>query len=1719
MKGSGIMKAFRRLLITVISSLMIFSGVCGSVSAEEIKGMGRIRMETTGEGLPDYTEGYEMHGFSDEDAEVITSMFSDEAWAKFSDDMDDVLGFEPVSDSVTATLLGNIEGFVKGNGISSYLQNGNLLQGSKIGLTANRTDKVEVLGTDSNSSDWIYVVDKDATCIIVQDEEGNGIPGALVTISYLNDGGERETKSVVTTDGMKKGIAAFSGVPEIYNCVLDIQAEGYRAMSVLDKTLTAGDNFYFQLKEARENDLYIRGADLSGKDLATEETDLILVDMDTEDMTVKIIVSKTGDRSLPDSVELYSETRGKTVLTISQSSGYDYDSDTRVYYATKRWVEQSADLWAEGDVMSVKFGDESYRFEHLTIKNALETPRIGQGTIPFTQEPAKGNITDRMGGAGWLNFTFQALQVPITFGVFPDGTFILMASYDITNLDQNTQYKYSSLFEKSWKPKQFSNAKNILETFQKSFWENAQKVNSGKSRLVSKEHFKIFQNKTYDISMSFSIYVKLCYNEKTDDYYGQGGFVYSLGFAGGITEYFVFMAGPVAIPIYVGFELSVGIKVALAVNLFTETPPTQEKYDKKWKYTSDDGWDLNNRIDALGNLEIFGGVGIKGVLGANATGYFSVDVAAVLGEGPATIFTADPHSFIDLFWGMVINYYLLFFSGQIRLQCLNKAKRVYDSWGEHDDLTAEDLQFEFKQLSLKSCADELVPLNANADTDPAFTIANNNVNLESSSITNVDAYTYPDNQAQFVATRNHTALFRVVADGEKTHLVYQYQDPSTGDILPTVYQVKLPRHMSVSEYVVVPNKSQTDERFQDYAYIGAVLVDNTASNMNERAKSSEVAAIVVNLETSKTIVSEIASDPADSGRYLYSAPRPAGYRDICDVEYAATLIEDVTTDTQLLETIVTGLKDLSQTITYNYISYREINDPSERHYRTIENGKVFSTGCALPLEPTFWVADPIRSTNKTLVVKGYEADGTFKEDLAHMFQIDISDQNVEDFNYDPVLSNWQYINGRNYFISGNTVYWMYKSGHDPIDYSWIVAPVENGEGMVSTDGRYTMITNNNQSAIYIIGVVDSYDIDTENWTETKSSNKLMLHTLITEAGYNWEKAWLHGPLALSFAKGDRITNFTAAYNPDLCESKGLSVVYSSPIDANRTVYSPIATAVAETQEAEPVVETEDNTAGETEALPQIETESIAPVESEELTEEITEEVSEPVMLMAAVSEEDAVILAEGDDDDDHDFDPVYDEADEASNLRLWKQNAERGMRVTDVKIPDYIFRNGSPYLVANVTYKNYGYAIEGPVMFRVTDEQGHILTITDGTRDYTDSDYFYPKGLYTGDQASLALMIRPDASWENSSEHEIIVEVLPEYYYDGDMDEIINSAVMKADNMTLEARNDLIGDKHYVGLRITNNTFVGEDTPLIRAEFRYEDPEAAEVIKTYSLPTREKLLKYDGEDPVDLVYTYELDMDQVWKDGLKDGLLGIYFALVDKDGNIQSNEVVYVLNPEEIIPDMVSGTKLDENGEPLMGAVIGLFDSEGNEVMRAESDEDGEFLFTNLQDGEYVVKEIEAPESYALNEAEYPITAESNGEVFEIEMVNKLIRGNVDVKLTGPDDKPLAGAAFEIFSGDEKVGTLVEKADGTYEITDLPYGEYTIKAAKLPDGYKVTDTYTVKITENGVTVVVSIKALKSDADSPETGDNGNLMLYAAMNLMSMMAIIEIIRRRKALRAH
>ena len=100
------------------------------------------------------------------------------------------------------------------------------------------------------------------------------------------------------------------------------------------------------------------------------------------------------------------------------------------------------------------------------------------------------------------------------------------------------------------------------------------------------------------------------------------------------------------------------INTALNVNFGLDKPPTGHEQDKEWKYSTDDGWDVNARIEIIVGFSVFGGVGVKGALGACATGYVDFDIATVIGKGRAEF--GKPHSFIDVLYGLRIEYYLLF---------------------------------------------------------------------------------------------------------------------------------------------------------------------------------------------------------------------------------------------------------------------------------------------------------------------------------------------------------------------------------------------------------------------------------------------------------------------------------------------------------------------------------------------------------------------------------------------------------------------------------------------------------------------------------------------------------------------------------------------------------------------------------------------------------------------------------------------------------------------------------------------------------------------------------------------------------------------------------------------------------------------------------------------------------------------------------------------------
>lgn len=204
------------------------------------------------------------------------------------------------------------------------------------------------------------------------------------------------------------------------------------------------------------------------------------------------------------------------------------------------------------------------------------------------------------------------------------------------------------------------------------------------------------------------------------------------------------------------------------------------------------------------------------------------------------------------------------------------------------------------------------------------------------------------------------------------------------------------------------------------------------------------------------------------------------------------------------------------------------------------------------------------------------------------------------------------------------------------------------------------------------------------------------------------------------------------------------------------------------------------------------------------------------------------------------------------------------------------------------------------------------------------------------------------------------------------------------------------------------------------------------------------------------------------------------------DGKPIENKLIY---------GSVSGKKVDENGEALAGAVIGIFKADETEFtaehafMTVKSGEDGSFAFKKVPYGNWIVKEIEAPEGFVLDGTAHAVTIDQNEQVIEVEITNEYIHGNIRLTKVDADypDNKLTGATFEVYKDvngdgklddkDELVGNLEETSIGIYEIQELLYGKYLVKETKAPEGFVLDEgVYSVFITEDEKTYDVENKA-------------------------------------------
>lgn len=224
---------------------------------------------------------------------------------------------------------------------------------------------------------------------------------------------------------------------------------------------------------------------------------------------------------------------------------------------------------------------------------------------------------------------------------------------------------------------------------------------------------------------------------------------------------------------------------------------------------------------------------------------------------------------------------------------------------------------------------------------------------------------------------------------------------------------------------------------------------------------------------------------------------------------------------------------------------------------------------------------------------------------------------------------------------------------------------------------------------------------------------------------------------------------------------------------------------------------------------------------------------------------------------------------------------------------------------------------------------------------------------------------------------------------------------------------------------------------------------------------------------------------------LSDEKYPVSFGYLGQDVSVVSLQVKGESITNNLIYGEISGLKKDDNGTGLGGAVIGLYTTTGSDpIMITVSSDDGSFAFKDVPYGEYVVREIEAPEGYVLDGTPYSAKIDSDGAVIEVDLTNKRIHGNVQLTKVDKDypDHHLSSAVFEVYSGDTLLGTMEELSDGVYQMDNLEYGEYTLKETIAPEGFYLdTNTYSFSIREDGVTVVVENEAGKGFINLAQTG--------------------------------
>lgn len=194
------------------------------------------------------------------------------------------------------------------------------------------------------------------------------------------------------------------------------------------------------------------------------------------------------------------------------------------------------------------------------------------------------------------------------------------------------------------------------------------------------------------------------------------------------------------------------------------------------------------------------------------------------------------------------------------------------------------------------------------------------------------------------------------------------------------------------------------------------------------------------------------------------------------------------------------------------------------------------------------------------------------------------------------------------------------------------------------------------------------------------------------------------------------------------------------------------------------------------------------------------------------------------------------------------------------------------------------------------------------------------------------------------------------------------------------------------------------------------------------------------------------------------------------------------------IKGQIQIVKVDANNEefPIEGAKFGIYKlPEKVLVEEVTSDIDGFAYSSLLRYGDYLIKELEAPEQYYLSTDEYPISIKEHGKINVQYIKNDQVQIRLKVnKIDSETKTPLSKAVFEIKNDNNEVVTFEYLNDNNeivktnqlitndkgeaYTKGYLSVGSYTLTEVKAPDGYLKSEPIPFTIDRNTESVNLEI---------------------------------------------